>query len=179
MQAPQTTGVLLGSSANSTSRIARCLLLRSSVGRNSVLRQAQHGAIDQFDDRADSTDVGRVHRLIEAAKMTGADHGDRSGQRRSSIGSKSRACLRSGQNMREIVAVRGHQRVEVVAADPALDAEAGGDLVGLTPAEPAAAGRGPVQRIGGKLAESADRAEFAAVPSPSGHRRRRLSRVVP
>ena len=81
----------------------------------------------------------RRHRLVEAAEMAGADRApaehrrqlqlDRGGERQRAFG--------ADQDMREVdVVPPRHQRVDVVAADPALHlGKARRDLVGLARAE--------------------------------------------
>ena len=90
-----------------------------------VAREAQHGAVDQLDrDRPELDDVLRgVHRRCEAAEMAGADRAPAE-QRRElqlDLGGERERALGADQDMREIeIVAAGHQRVEIVAADPAL-----------------------------------------------------------
>jgi len=90
-----------------------------------LARQAQHGAIDELDrGRAELDDVLRgVHRLKEAAEMAGA-HRAGAEQRRElelDAGRERERALGADEKMRKIeIVAAGHQRVEIVAADPAL-----------------------------------------------------------
>ena len=102
-----------------------------------VAREPQHGAIDQLHrDRPELDDVLRgVHRLGEAAEMAGADPAP-SEQRRElqlDLGGEGERALGADENMREIeIVAAGNQRVEIVAADPALHfGKVLFDLVGL------------------------------------------------
>ena len=102
-----------------------------------LAREPQHGAIDQLDrDRPELDDVLRgVHRLGEAAEMAGADRAPAEQRRELELdpGGEGERALGADENMREIeIVAAGHQRVEIVAADPALHlGKVRFDLVGL------------------------------------------------
>ena len=89
-------------------------------------REAEHGAIDQLDrDRSELDDVlSRLHGAAEAAEMAGPDGAPAAQQRcelqLDPVGKAERA-FGADQDMREVELVApGHERVEIVAADPAL-----------------------------------------------------------
>ena len=99
--------------------------------------EPQHGAIDELDrDRPERDDVLRgLHRLGEAAEMAGADRAPAKQGRKLELdpGGERERALGADENVREIeVVAAGHQRVEIVAADPALHlGEIALDRVGL------------------------------------------------
>ena len=87
--------------------------------------QRQHGAIDQFhcDGAKLHQMLGGIHRLVEAAEMTDAQHlvADHRPQLQFDLGGEGERPLRSHQQMRHVVGgIARHQRIEVVAADAAL-----------------------------------------------------------
>src|SRR5262249_15187991 len=91
-----------------------------------LARQAQHGAIDQLDrDRPELDDVLRgVHRLKETAEMAGPHRAGAEQWRKLQLdaGRESERALGANEKMRTIETVAaGPQRVEMVAADPALE----------------------------------------------------------
>jgi hypothetical protein len=87
--------------------------------------QPQHGAVDQLDrDRPERDDVlRRLHRLVEAAEMAGAERAPAEQRREFQLdpGREGERAFGADQDMGEIdiVAAR-QQRIEIVAADPAL-----------------------------------------------------------
>ena len=90
-----------------------------------VAREPEHGAVDQLDrDRPELDDVlRRLHRTLEAAEVAGADRAAAE-QRRElqlDLGGKAERAFRADQDVREVdVVAAGHERIEIVAADPAL-----------------------------------------------------------
>ncbi len=99
---------------------------------------------------------------MEAAEMAGADRAPAE-QRRElqlDLGGEGERALGADQDMREVdVVAAGHQRIEIVAADPALHLrETRRDLVGLARAERQEIAR---QRRNGEFAE--DRRDHGAV----------------
>ena len=102
-----------------------------------LAREAQHGAVDQLDrDRPELDDVLRgIHRRHEAAEMAGADRAPAEQRRKLELdlGGERERALGADQDMREVeIVAAGHQRVEIVAADPALHLrETRFDRVGL------------------------------------------------
>ena len=106
-----------------------------------VARQAEHGAVDQFDgNRRELDDVlRRLHRALEAAEVAGADRAAAE-QRRElelDLGGEAERAFGADQDMREVhVVAAGHERVEIVAADAALHLrEARLDHLGLARAD--------------------------------------------
>ena len=99
-------------------------------------RELDHGAVDQLDrDRQQMHDVlRRLHRVVEAGEMHGADRAAAEHGRKLQFdaGGKAERAFRADQHMGEVdVVLARHQRVEIVAADPALHlGKAFGDLVG-------------------------------------------------
>ena len=77
--------------------------------------------------------------VVEAAEMAGADRAPAEQRRKLQLdlGGEAERALGADQNMREIeIVAAGHQRIEIVAADPALHLrKARLDLVGLARAE--------------------------------------------
>ena len=121
-------------------RLAHELVERRLENRN-LARELDHRAVDQFDrDRLEPHDVlRRIHRLVEAAEMAGADRAAAEQRRKLQFdarGKRERA-FAADQHVREIdVVLARHQRVEIVAADAALHfGKARGDLVGLARAD--------------------------------------------
>ena len=87
--------------------------------------EPDHGAIDKLDrDRPELHDVlGRIHGFVEAAEMADA-HGA-PGQHRPELefdpGRECQRAFGTDEQMREIdLVLARHQRVEIIAADPAL-----------------------------------------------------------
>ena len=154
-----------------------------------VAREPDHGAIDQLDrDRAELDDVlRRLHRLVEAAEMAGADrapaeHGDSFSSiavENASVPSEpTRICARL------TIVAPGHQRVEIVAADPALHlGKARCDLVGLARAEREQVARQRTQRRMprqvGEVGARPDRNAPCAPSASSASIASTFSRVLP
>ena len=124
-------------------------------------------AVDQFDrDRRQLDDVlRRRHRLVEAAEMHGADRAAAEQRRQLQFdrGGERQRAFRADQDVREIdVVASRHQRVDVVAADPALHlGKARRDLVGLARAE-----REQVARRAARSGEFAGRSDRSAATGP-------------
>ena len=90
-----------------------------------VAAEGDHGAVDEFDrDRLQLDEVlRRVHRLVEAAEVADAEHlvADQGPQLQFDFGREGERAFGADQKMRHVVRrVAGDQRIEVVAADPAL-----------------------------------------------------------
>ncbi len=90
-----------------------------------VARQPEHGAVDRLHrDRPELDDVlGRLHRALEGREVAGADRAAAHERRELQFdaGRKAERALGADQDMREVDGVpTGRQRVEIVAADPAL-----------------------------------------------------------
>ena len=107
-------------------RIAAHHRLDRGAEHRDLARQPQHGAIDQLDrDRAELDDVLRgVHRLKETAEMAGAHRACAEQGRKLELdaGGERERALGADEKMRKIeIVAAGHQRVEIVAADPALE----------------------------------------------------------
>ncbi len=119
-----------------------------------VARQAEHGAVDQFDrDRPELDQVlGRVHGLEEAAEVAGADRAAAEQRRKLQLdlGREAERAFRADEQVREIDVVAARDEgVDVVAADPALDLrEAHLDHAGLAGAEREQIGRQRLERRG-------------------------------
>jgi len=100
-------------------------------------RKLDHGAVDQLDrDGLELDDVlGRIHGVVEAAEMAGADSTptEQRPQLELDPGGKAERPLGADEQLGEIVDRRvGGERVEIVAADPPLHlGKALGDLVGF------------------------------------------------
>ena len=129
------------SSANSTISTAsgspRTAVPMIGLEHRDLAPQRQHGAVDQFHrDRAQFHQMlGRIHRLVKTAEMADAQHlvADHRPQLQFDLRGEGQRAFRSHQQMRQIVRrIARHQRVEIVAADPALHfREFFGDLGGL------------------------------------------------
>ena len=106
-----------------------------------VAAEREHGAVDQLDrDRLELDQMlGRVHRLVKTAEMADAERlvADHGPQLQLDLGGEGEGALGADQKMRHVVArIARHQRIEIVAADPALHFwKARGDLPGLAGAE--------------------------------------------
>ena len=106
--------------------------------------ERDHGAVDQFDrDRPQLHQMlGGIHRLVEAAEMADAQHlvADHRPQLQFDLGGEGQRAFRADQQMRQVVRrIARHQRIEIVAADPALHLwESLGDFGRLALAEIAA-----------------------------------------
>ena len=90
-----------------------------------VAAERDHGAVDQFDrDRPQLHQMlGGIHGLVEAAEMADAQHlvADHRPELQLDLCRESQRPLRADQEMRHIVRrIARHQRIEIVAADPAL-----------------------------------------------------------
>ena len=90
-----------------------------------VAGQTQHGAVDQFDgDRLEFDDVlRRGHGLLETPEMAGADGAPSQDRRKLQLdpARKRERAFGADQQMGEIdVVAAGHERIEIVTADPAL-----------------------------------------------------------
>ncbi len=90
-----------------------------------LARQLDHGAVDQFDrDRLQPHQMlRRVHRLVEAAEMHGADGAPAEKRRQLQFDARREAerAFRADQDMRQIdVVLTRHQRIEIVTADASL-----------------------------------------------------------
>ena len=115
----------------------------SSVGRNMAMSRASSIIVRSTSSTAMGPSLtmccAAVHRLVEAAEVAGADRAPAEQRRQLQLdrGRERQRALRADQDMREVdVVAAGHQRVDVVAADPALHlGKARGDLVGLARAE--------------------------------------------
>ena len=123
--------------------------------------EPDHGRIHQLDrGRLQGDDVlGRLHRRAEGREVAGAEDLGRLGQRRQPDldgGGNAQRAFRADQQMGEVDRiVGGHQRVEIVAADPALHlGEARRDLAGLAAAQRQHGGDEFARRlVGGVLVE--------------------------
>src|SRR5262249_55412692 len=118
-----------------------------------LARQAEHGAIDEFDRHRRKLDemLRGVHRLKETAEMASAERAAAKHRRKLQLdaGRKRKRAFGADENMREVdivirreieIVTAGKKRVEIVAADSPLDLrEARFDLVGLA--------RGDLQEI--------------------------------
>ena len=150
-----------------------------------LAREAQHGAVDQLDrDRPELDDVLRgIHRRQEAAEMAGADGAPAEQRRKLELdpGGECERALGADQDMREVeIVAAGHQRVEIVAADPALHLrEMRFDRVGLArgdaPAGRARAARAATAAAGRRGRARPDRNARARRP-PAPRRSRARSR---
>ena len=90
-----------------------------------IAREREHGAVHELDrDRTELHDVlRRIHGLREIAEMAGAD-GTAAEERRElelDLGGERERAFRSHEDVREVKLIApGRERVEIVAADPAL-----------------------------------------------------------
>ena len=90
-----------------------------------VAPERDHGAVDQLDrDRLQLHQMlGRIHRLVEAAEMADAERpvADHRPQLQLDLRGEGERAFRADQQMRHVVGdVARGQRIEIVAADPAL-----------------------------------------------------------
>ena len=112
-------------------------LQRRAKHRN-LTRKLDHGAVDQLDaDRLQPDDVlGRIHRVVKAAEVAGADGAASEQGRELQLypGGETERALRADKNVSEVeVIAAGQQRIHIVAADPALHfREARHDFVGFS-----------------------------------------------
>ena len=105
------------------------IAVHDRVGRGlkhrDLARQCEHGAVHELDrNRAELHDVlGRIHRLREIAEMAGADCAAAEQRRKLQLDPRgeSQSAFRADEDMREIeIVAAGNERIEIVAADPAL-----------------------------------------------------------
>ena len=87
--------------------------------------ERDHGAIDQLHrDRAQFYQMLRgIHRLVKTAEMADAEHlvADHRPQFQFDLGGEGQGAFGADQQMRHVVGrIARHQRIEIVAADPAL-----------------------------------------------------------
>ena len=90
-----------------------------------VAAERDHGPVDQFHGDWPQLHqmLGGIHRLIKAAEMADAEHlvADHGPELQLDLGRKGERAFRAYQQVRHVVrGVARHQRVEIVAADPAL-----------------------------------------------------------
>ena len=127
----------------------------------------------------------RIHRLVEAAEMTGADRAAAEQRRKLQFDARGKGerALAADQHMRKIdVVLARHQRVEIVAADAALNfGKARGNFLCLARAD----GEQVLARAGATAAGTSlrlppMRPKCASVPSASSASIEiTLSRIVP
>ena len=141
-------------------------LLQRRLENRNLTRKLDHGAVHQLDrDRLEAHDVlRRIHCLMKAAEMAGAD-GATAEQRRQlqfdARGKRERA-FTADQHMGEIdVVLARHQRVEIVATDATLDfRKPRGNFVGFARADGEQVLGERAQRRRHVLQTSADAAEM-------------------
>lgn len=90
-----------------------------------IAAECDHGAVDQFHRNGAQLDqvLGCIHRLVEAAEVADPKHlvADDRPQLQLDLGGEGECTFRADQKMRHVVGgVARHQRIEIVAADPAL-----------------------------------------------------------
>ena len=115
--------------------------LQRGAEHRDLARKRNHGRVDQLDrDGCQLDDVlRRRHRLVEAAEVNGTDRAASEHRRELQFdrGGECQRALRAHQDVREVdVVASRHQRIDVVAADAALNlGKTRRDLIGLTRAE--------------------------------------------
>ena len=153
-----------------------------------VAGERDHGRVHQLDRNGRELDdvLRRRHRLVEAAEMHGADRAAAEQRRQLQLdrGRERQRAFRADQDVREVdVVPPRHQRIDVVAADPALHlGKARRDLVRL------AAPSANRSRASGRSGEFAGRSDRSAATGPkcallpsasSASIERTFSRVLP
>ncbi len=137
-------------------RVAAHELLKRRTEHRNVPGEADHRTVDQLDrDGVEPDDVlGGLHGLVEAAEMAGADRAPSRQRRelqRDPRGEGERS-FRADQDVGEVeIVAAGHERIEVVAADPALDLGVPRlDLVGFAQPDQEKVAREAAERRGGR-----------------------------